>query len=265
MQDVICQAIKEKRLLELQYDGHARRVAPHVYGIDAAGDELLNCYEVWGGTTESRQVGGRCDSRRFAADAHDKRFAPRRNISAATAHRARLLSWSLQRVDEERSAFLLANRAHPCSLIASRSASRRARVVDPFAQQRAAVDHVDREPVVLVLVREVAPDRIVRLQLPQRLERERLQAPRAERVVIVARDPRRGSAGPRRACRRACGRSARTSTRAVDNRAAIAARAACIVASSARASMSGAPNSSSGRVVPRPSDSVVPSSITVPA
>ena len=33
----------------------------------------------------------------------------------------------------------------------------------------------------------------------------------------------------------------------------------------ARASISGAPNNSSGRVVPRPSERVVPSSITVPA
>ena len=50
MQDLICQAIKEKRLLELQYEGQSRRVAPHVYGIDAAGEELLSCYEVWGGS-----------------------------------------------------------------------------------------------------------------------------------------------------------------------------------------------------------------------
>jgi hypothetical protein len=50
MQDLICQAIKEKRLLELQYEGQARRVAPHIYGIDAAGEEMLSCYEVWGGT-----------------------------------------------------------------------------------------------------------------------------------------------------------------------------------------------------------------------
>ena len=49
MQDLICQAIKEKRLLELQYEGHARRVAPHIFGIDAAGEEMLTCYEVWGG------------------------------------------------------------------------------------------------------------------------------------------------------------------------------------------------------------------------
>jgi hypothetical protein len=50
MQDVICQAIREKRLLELHYQGQSRRVAPHVYGIDATGEELLSCYQVWGGS-----------------------------------------------------------------------------------------------------------------------------------------------------------------------------------------------------------------------
>ena len=48
MHDVICQAIKEKRLLELHVAGQSRRVAPHIYGIDSAGDELLSCYQVWG-------------------------------------------------------------------------------------------------------------------------------------------------------------------------------------------------------------------------
>jgi hypothetical protein len=50
MQDLICQAIREKRLLELQFGGQSRRVAPHIYGIDAAGEEMLSCYEVWGGS-----------------------------------------------------------------------------------------------------------------------------------------------------------------------------------------------------------------------
>jgi len=78
MQDLICQAIKEKRLLELQYDGHSRRVAPHIYGIDAAGDELLTCYEVWGGT-DGEPAGWR--SLRLAEVSEvkltSKRFAPR--------------------------------------------------------------------------------------------------------------------------------------------------------------------------------------------
>jgi hypothetical protein len=50
MQDLICQAIKEKRLLELHHNGQELRVAPHIYGIDAAGEELLSCYQVWGGS-----------------------------------------------------------------------------------------------------------------------------------------------------------------------------------------------------------------------
>jgi hypothetical protein len=78
MHDVICQAIREKRLLELQYAGQARRVAPHVYGIDSAGDELLSCYEVWGGS-DGEPAGWR--SLRLAQISvltlTSKRFAPR--------------------------------------------------------------------------------------------------------------------------------------------------------------------------------------------
>jgi hypothetical protein len=78
MQDMICQAIREKRLLELHHDGHARRVAPHIYGIDAAGEELLTCYEVWGGE-DGTPAGWR--SLRLAEVSQlkltSKRFAPR--------------------------------------------------------------------------------------------------------------------------------------------------------------------------------------------
>lgn len=78
MQDEICQAIREKRLLELQYEGHTRRVAPHIYGIDAAGEELLTCYEVWGGT-DGEPAGWR--SLRLTDISQlkltSKRFAPR--------------------------------------------------------------------------------------------------------------------------------------------------------------------------------------------
>jgi hypothetical protein len=78
MQDVICQAIREKRLLELHYDGQTYRVAPHIYGIDAAGDELLSCYHVWGGT-DGEPAGWK--SFRLVEVSHlaltTKRFAPR--------------------------------------------------------------------------------------------------------------------------------------------------------------------------------------------
>ncbi|HET9445898.1 MAG TPA: hypothetical protein VFO35_06550 [Steroidobacteraceae bacterium] len=78
MQDLICQAIREKRLLELQHEGQALRVAPHIYGIDAAGEEMLTCYQVWGGT-DGEPAGWL--SLRLAAISQlkltSKRFAPR--------------------------------------------------------------------------------------------------------------------------------------------------------------------------------------------
>ena len=50
MNTLICQAIEQRRLLELRYHGHTRVVAPHVYGVDTTGDELLSCYQAWGGS-----------------------------------------------------------------------------------------------------------------------------------------------------------------------------------------------------------------------
>src|SRR3546814_13025718 len=64
-----------------------------------------------------------------------------------------------------------------------------ARIVDPLAQARAAVDHVDREHIVGVLIFEIlaAPDRIIGIERPDRLEPQRLHAPRLERIVVVPR------------------------------------------------------------------------------
>src|SRR5512139_1371430 len=60
-------------------------------------------------------------------------------------------------------------------------------IVDPFAQCGPAVDHVDRQLAELIFVGKVAPQRIVRLEPPDRLEGERLQPPRPEGVMIVDR------------------------------------------------------------------------------
>src|SRR6516225_1675124 len=63
---------------------------------------------------------------------------------------------------------------------------RRDCIVHPFPQQWTAVDHIDGELATLVLVREVAPQLIVWIQTANGLERERLNTPRLERLVIVA-------------------------------------------------------------------------------
>ena len=55
--ETICRAIREKRLLEIEYHGHTRTIAPHVYGIDTSGDEMLSCYQVWGGSDGGDSAG----------------------------------------------------------------------------------------------------------------------------------------------------------------------------------------------------------------
>jgi len=53
----ICRAIRERRLLEIEYHGHLRTVAPHVYGIDTTGDEMLSGYQLWGGSDGGASAG----------------------------------------------------------------------------------------------------------------------------------------------------------------------------------------------------------------
>jgi hypothetical protein len=57
MNDQICKAIQERRLLELRYRGHVRVVAPHVYGIDTTDDEMLSVYQIAGGSNSSASAG----------------------------------------------------------------------------------------------------------------------------------------------------------------------------------------------------------------
>jgi hypothetical protein len=91
MQDLICQAIREKRLLELHYNGQVLRVAPHIYGIDAAGEELLSCYQVWG-ASDGEPAGWR--SLRLTEisqlELTSKRFAPRSEYQRADGAIARV-------------------------------------------------------------------------------------------------------------------------------------------------------------------------------
>src|SRR5262245_5518778 len=63
-------------------------------------------------------------------------------------------------------------------------------IVDPFSQQRTAVDDIDGESVALILVSEIAPQRVVRVQSANCLESERLDPPWLECRVIVIRTVR---------------------------------------------------------------------------
>jgi predicted DNA-binding transcriptional regulator YafY len=54
---IICRAIREQRLLVLEYDGARRVVQPHVYGDDHTGDRLLSAYQVSGGSASGESRG----------------------------------------------------------------------------------------------------------------------------------------------------------------------------------------------------------------
>jgi len=50
MNATICQAIKEMKCLSFYYDGHKRVVEPHAHGISTAGNEVMRCYQIRGGS-----------------------------------------------------------------------------------------------------------------------------------------------------------------------------------------------------------------------
>src|SRR3989441_6823767 len=52
--DLICEAIRSKRLLRFSYGNHARVVEPHLFGRDSADHDVLSAYLVRG-YSESRQ------------------------------------------------------------------------------------------------------------------------------------------------------------------------------------------------------------------
>jgi hypothetical protein len=54
---IICRAIRERRLLLVDYGEVRRIVQPHVYGDDQAGDRLLSAYQLSGGSASGASQG----------------------------------------------------------------------------------------------------------------------------------------------------------------------------------------------------------------
>jgi hypothetical protein len=57
MHPTIIEAIKQRRVLSVSYDGLPRKVEPHIYGINSAGHEALSCYQVEGGSASGNPEG----------------------------------------------------------------------------------------------------------------------------------------------------------------------------------------------------------------
>jgi len=50
----ICNAIKQRELIEFYYDGFYRKVEPHTLGVSKKGNDLLAAYQVEGGSKEGK-------------------------------------------------------------------------------------------------------------------------------------------------------------------------------------------------------------------
>jgi hypothetical protein len=79
MNTMICQAIEQRRLLELRYHGFSRMVEPHVYGEDKKGDEVVRCYQLAGGSGSGERAGWKLLKTKEAVVVHmaETRFEPR--------------------------------------------------------------------------------------------------------------------------------------------------------------------------------------------
>ncbi|MFC1913058.1 hypothetical protein ACFLX7_02545 [Chloroflexota bacterium] len=55
MNQIICDAIRNRSVLEFTYDGHHRIVEPHAYGLSLRRKEVIRCYQI-GGTSCSGEV-----------------------------------------------------------------------------------------------------------------------------------------------------------------------------------------------------------------
>lgn len=57
MNSEIVQAIAQRRLMELSYDGLRRTVEPHAYGVTAHGHEVIRVWQTSGGSANGEPTG----------------------------------------------------------------------------------------------------------------------------------------------------------------------------------------------------------------
>lgn len=83
MNSSIAEAIKQRRVLNVFYDGHDRLVEPHVYGINSAGHESVSCYQIGGGSRSGKPEGWKefWISKLGTATMTERTFAPRTSPS----------------------------------------------------------------------------------------------------------------------------------------------------------------------------------------
>ncbi len=59
MNQLVCQAISQRRVVSFAYDGGTRVVEPHCHGISTAGNEVLRGFQVAGYSGSGNPIGWR--------------------------------------------------------------------------------------------------------------------------------------------------------------------------------------------------------------
>lgn len=79
MNQTICQAIREKRVIELRYHAYSRVVEPHAHGRGRDGEGLLRCYQLSGGSESGESFGWKLlkTDEIFTLHLTDLHFSPR--------------------------------------------------------------------------------------------------------------------------------------------------------------------------------------------
>lgn len=54
---VACEALKQGRCLQLQYDGYSRTVEVHAVGVTKDGNPIMRCWQVSGGSQSGERTG----------------------------------------------------------------------------------------------------------------------------------------------------------------------------------------------------------------
>lgn len=57
MHSVVCDAIRDLRVLRFHYDGGSREAEPHTYGRSKAGNDLLRAYQLSGVSRSGESIG----------------------------------------------------------------------------------------------------------------------------------------------------------------------------------------------------------------
>ncbi len=54
MNQAICEAIRNRAVLEFYYNSQKRIVEPHAHGLSTAGNSVLRCYQIGGGSNSGQ-------------------------------------------------------------------------------------------------------------------------------------------------------------------------------------------------------------------